>query len=81
MAKLDPGPTRDTAVAAYAGHVMRSDPEGGIAWMESIENAELRDEALVAEGRSWMRRDPDAAGTWLESGGLSDSLVGRIRAE
>ena len=58
-----------------------SGSESGIAWIESIDGADLRDETLVTQGRSWLQRDPEAAGAWLDRAEIPESVLERIRAE
>lgn len=60
----------DPARERYAFEVLRQDPEGALAWANTISAEEQRTKAVENLVRAWMRRDRAAAERWVASSSL-----------
>jgi hypothetical protein len=64
---LPVGGSRDAAAGAYADNVIRTDPEGAVAWAATIADVSQRENALRRTFEKWKTQDEAAAKRWLEA--------------
>lgn len=70
LQQLGPSPEFDRARQDYAQRVVRNDPEGAIAWAQSITDEQRRTDTTREVLRSWTQRDAPAAQTWAQNNGI-----------
>ncbi|MEQ1858568.1 MAG: hypothetical protein ABMA13_01380 [Chthoniobacteraceae bacterium] len=70
LQQLGPSAEFDRARQDYAQRVVRNDPEGAIAWAQSITEEERRNDTMRDLLRSWGQRDGAAAQTWAQANGV-----------
>lgn len=64
-------PEYDQARKDYAEQVLRTDPEGAMAWAQAITDANGRTAAVQELLGSWTRRDATAAAAWAQANGVA----------
>lgn len=71
-------PERDRAIKGYASRVVYEDPDGALAWANSIQDPRVREQAIVETGRNLYRHNAREATVWLAGSGLPSELRERI---
>jgi hypothetical protein len=71
-----PQPSLDPAVQGLVSTVMRSNPEGAMAWAGAISDPGLRTTTLLQVGKHWLRQNPQQATSYI----LAASLPPEVRA-
>lgn len=78
LTRLPVSPETDSSRERYAFNVLRADPEGALAWANTISNDEQRNRAIENLIRGWMRRDADGARTYLAQSQLPPEMKAQI---
>ncbi len=60
-----PQPSLDPAIQGLVTTVMRSNPEGAMAWAGAISDVRIRNSTLQQVGRLWMRQNPQEASAYI----------------
>ena len=76
LQQLGPSPEFDRARQDYAQRVVRNDPEGAIAWAQSITDEQRRNDTTRDVLRSWVQRDAPAAQAWAQTNGVQVPQAG-----
>jgi len=67
LASFEPGPLRDTAIAAFVDQAVRTDRAAALAWALDIGDPQKRRGLALRQGRNWLNADRAAATRWIES--------------
>ncbi|MHA3773387.1 hypothetical protein ACXR0O_17780 [Verrucomicrobiota bacterium sgz303538] len=78
LSRLPSTPETDPARERYAYDVLRRDPEGALAWANTITAGEQRTRAIENLVRAWMRRDRTAAQNWVASANLPENVRNQL---
>jgi hypothetical protein len=78
LSRLPASPETDPARERYAFEVSRADPEGALAWANTISAQEQRTKAVENLVRAWMRRDKAAAEKWVASSQLPEQVRNQL---
>ena len=78
---MSDSPAKDNAVSALTREIAKDDPEGAIAWAETIQDEEMRVASLIRGGQGLYRQDPDSALAWAEEALPADQVDKIKRSE
>ncbi|MFC1453976.1 hypothetical protein ACFLQL_02225 [Verrucomicrobiota bacterium] len=78
LAFSPPAAHLDPAVRQLVRTVMRTNPEGAMAWADAISSTDQRHHLMRHVGAIWMRRDPVQASAYILSSDLPDFIKIRL---
>ena len=67
LGALPQGKVRDAAVAGFGSSAFDRDPEGAVAWVQTISDPRDRDRQTEELMRRWLSTDANAARAWLDA--------------
>jgi hypothetical protein len=73
-----PQPSLDPAIQGLVTTVMRSNPEGAMAWAGAIANPRIRDATLRQVGKNWLRQNPQQATSYILTAPLPPDVKARL---
>ena len=75
LTDMDPGITRDHAIAGFVRSISEDDPAAGTDWADAIAEPALRERFMRVALRHWMAADPVAGAEAVRGSGLSEMAV------